>query len=201
MTEPPVQDRRQERFDKRASDDKELWDLLENAHETMERIDRHIDQHNVAGLKRRHFTNIFVRMTSLFLVVLTILSLYLLDQLDTSMKDIVENMGQMTGHFENVSGEMQQVIQHTGQMARHMDVMPSLQQHFDGITKEVAEMNIPVAGIDNNIGRTHGVLGVMDAQMLEMTGRFGTLNQGMLGIRHDMHNLAKPSRWMNGIMP
>ncbi|MBF0470575.1 MAG: hypothetical protein HQL48_04295 [Gammaproteobacteria bacterium] len=194
-------DRRGERMNRRASDDRELWALLVNANDTMERIHRDIDEQNLAGLQRRRFTNLVIRFISIFLMVLVVINLYLLSPLDQRMRAIVTNMGDMTGHFAVVATEMVSVEGSTQRMGKMMDFMPAISGRMEGINREVEGIGGHMAGIDREMEKTLTLFAGIDRQMAEVNGRVYTLNGSVAGIRHDMNRISQPSRWMNNFLP
>ena len=183
------------------ADNEQLWDLLEHAHATMERIDQHIDEHNEAGLKRREFTNLLIRGITIFLAILVVINLYLLNDLDNSMRNIVQSMDHMTTHFATVSDQMVQVTGHTDGIRQHMDRLPAIQTSLYSTTQEMAGMDRSVGKIDRNLGDTTYYLTGIDGQMGELSGRLYDLGQNVNVIRHDMHDISKPARWMDWMTP
>ncbi len=181
--------------------DDQFWDLMQHACNTMERIEQHIDEHNVAGLKRRQITNLLIRGITIFLVILAVINLYLLVDLDRSMRAIVNSMDDMTTHFAAVSSEMVKVTEHTSNIGRHMDHLPSVEKSMEGINTEMTYMDRSIKAIDHNLSIVNGDLGVIDHTMLELNGRLYHLNQNVAFIRHDMNRISKPSRWMNNFLP
>lgn len=182
-------------------DDTQFWDLMQHAHNTMERIERHIDEHNQAGLKRREITNILVRSITFLLMLLVIVNLYLLNDLDNSMRNIVLNMDHMSEHFASVSREMLTVTEQTARIGEHMGSLPSVQYSLAGINNDMSYMDHSVELIDLDLTTVNSYLGAIDGSMGELNNRLYQLNQNVHVIRYDMHSISKPARWMNWFMP
>lgn len=182
-------------------DDPQFWDLMEHAHNTMERIEQHIDEHNQAGLKRRELTNLLVRIITIFLVLLVIVNLFLLKDLDSSMRGIVQSMDQMTGHFAAVSQEMLNVTEQTARIAAHMDSLPAVEYSLAGINGDMLYMDRSIDLIGLDLTTVNGHLGAVDGSMGELNSRLYQLSQNVHIIRYDMHSISKPARWMNKFMP
>ncbi len=181
--------------------DDQFWDLMEHACSTMERIEQHIDEHNEAGLKRREITNLLIRGITLFLVILAFVNLYLLVDLDRSMRSIVLSMDEMTGHFSKVAEEMVEVTTHTSSIGEHMNHLPSVEQSMAGITVEMDYMDRSIKSIDYSLTSVNIDLGAIDGNMIELNGRLYNLNQNVGVIRYDMHKISKPARFMNNFLP
>ena len=181
--------------------DDQFWDLMQHACSTMERIERHIDEHNAAGLKRREFTNLLIRGITIFLVLIAVFNLYLLVDLDRSMRQIVSSMDTMTAHFSAVSDEMVTVTDWTASIGSHMDKMPSVETSLAGINTDMAAMDETIMLIDQNLFAVNGDLGAIDINMAEMNGRLYQLNQNVSVIRYDMNRISKPARWMENFIP
>ncbi len=186
---------------KQLNGDDQFWDLMEHACHTMERIDRHIDEHNAAGLKRREITNLLIRGITIFLAILAIVNLYLLVDLDRSMRAIVTSMDEMTAHFAAVSTEMVKVTEHTSNIGIHMDSLPSVESSMTGINTEMDYMDRSVKSIDHSLSAVNGDLGTIDRSMIELNGRLYHLNRNVAIIRHDMNKISKPARLMNDFLP
>ena len=184
-----------------SKDNEQLWELLEHAHSTMQRIDQHIDEHNEAGLKRREFTNLLIRGITMFLAILVVINLYLLNDLDNSMRDIVQSMDDMTEHFATVSSEMVEVSGHTANIGRHMDHLPSIQVALSGTTADMGGIAQSVNLIDQELANTTFYFADIDGQMGELSGRLHNLGLNVNVIRYDMRDIAKPARWMDKIIP
>ncbi len=181
--------------------DDQFWELMEHACNTMERIDRHIDEHNEAGLKRREFTNLLIRGITLFLIILAVINLWLLVDLDRSMREIVSSMDEMTGHFSSVSGHMVEVTTNTAKIGKHMNHMSSVQQSLSGINAEMAGMDRSVRRIEQEMDTVNVDLGSIDYSMGELDLRLYQLNQNVSVIRYDMNRISKPARWMHKFLP
>jgi len=181
--------------------DDQFWDMMKHACSTMERIEGHIDEHNEAGLKRRAFTNLVIRGITIFLTLLAIFNIYLLLDLDSSMRSIVQSMDDMTGHFSAVSSEMVQVTTHTASIGEHMNSLPSVEYSMAGINTEMDYMDRSINSIDFSLTAVNDDLGSIDHNMIELNGRLYNLNQSVGTIRYDMHKISKPARWMNNFLP
>lgn len=181
--------------------DEQFWDMMEHACSTMERIEGHMDEHNAAGLKRRAFTNLVIRGISIFLALLAVFNIYLLLDLDSSMREIVQSMDDMTEHFSAVSSEMVQVTTHTASIGEHMNSLPSVEYSMAGINTEMDYMDRSIKSINLNLTAVNGDLGTIDRNMIELNGRLNNLNQNVGIIRYDMHKISKPARWMNNFLP
>ena len=167
----------------------------------MERIEQHIDEHNVAGLKRRAITNLLIRGITIMLIILAVVNLYLLLDLDRTMRAIVLSMDEMTGHFSAVSSEMVEVTTHTTNIGEHMNHLPSVEQSMAGINTEMGYMDHSIKSIDYNLTSVNSDLGAIDNNMIELNGRLYHLNYNVGFIRHDMHEISKPARFMNNFLP
>jgi len=167
-----------------------------------EHIDRLAEalDHLEEDLKRRDETirgrtrgvDITIRALAAAMGILALVNLYYVNSLTQEVKLMIAAMGEMTGHFANVSEHMDHLTGTIKAMDRSVALMPVIRDQMNELAGRVDRMGGDVALMGGTTASMDARMDVLNAGIYDMSQRFRGLNRSVAGMGSDVDQMSRP---------
>ena len=160
--------------------------------ESLEHLEADIDERDRANRDNEHGTQTWVRGLSWGMFLLALANLYFVNDLTLEVRDMIDAMEEMTGHFGVVSERMHRVTDKVGAMNTHVAMMPIIDAQMAEISDHIAGMERDVATMRGAAAQIDGRMDSMSLSVLDMSQRFRAVNLSVGGMSADVDQMARP---------